>query len=143
MPFPSRFTTFVLPVVELLENTSVPDAAPAATGSNCTSIVMAIDGFNVTGNIAPEKVNPAPVRFAADTVTGAVPVDVSFKANVMDVPTGSLPKFRVVALRVITGLAGCVPVPLSATVWVVPLEELLAMVMLPLAAPATLGSKLT
>ena len=51
---PLRLTALVLPVVELLVNVRVPVAAPAVVGSNCTSTVMAMVGFNVTGKVAPE-----------------------------------------------------------------------------------------
>ena len=100
-------------------------------------------GFSVTGNVAPENVKPAPVRLAALTDTGEVPVEVRVKGSVIGVPTGSSPKFRVVELRERTGLAGLVPIPLRLTVIVLAVGELLAMVIVPLAAPATVGSKLT
>jgi hypothetical protein len=42
--------------------------------------VIATLGFNVTGNVAPEIVKPAPVKAAALMVTGPVPVDVRVNA---------------------------------------------------------------
>ena len=77
------------------------------------------------------------------TVSGALPEDVNVSVLVEVVFTGTLPKSRLAALTVNSGLALCVPVPLSVTVVVLPLAELLEMVMVPLAVPATLGSKLT
>ena len=100
-------------------------------------------GLRVTGNSAPEYVNPEPVRLALLTVTGEVPDEVRFTDWVMGVPTGSSPKLRLVVLNVSTGSAGFVPVPLRLTVLVLPPEELLEIVMLPLAAPAVAGSKFT
>ena len=88
MPVPLRLTTVVVAVVELLVNVRVPDAAPTAVGLNWTGIVIAIVGLSVTGNVAPENVNPAPVIFAAFTVTGDVPVEVSVTIWVTGVPIG-------------------------------------------------------
>jgi len=104
---------------------------------------MAIVGFNVTGKVAPEKVNPAPAMLAELTVTGEVPVDVSVNCRVAGVPTGSSPKFKVVALRLKIGFVELTPVPLRLTVAKPLLDELLEIVMVPFAAPVTVGSKLT
>ena len=87
MPLPVRVTTLVLPFVELLVNVSAPDAAPDVAGSNCTWIVIATEGLRVTGNVAPENVNPAPEMAVALTVTGEVPVEDRVTGKVMDVPT--------------------------------------------------------
>jgi hypothetical protein len=90
--------------------------------------------------VAPEIEKPAPATVTAETVTGAVPdefrvsvcVDVAFNAT--------LPKASVLALRASWAE---VPVPLRLTVAVLPVDELLETVMVPLAAPATVGTKLT
>ena len=87
--------------------------------------------------------NPLPARVIEFTVTAAVPDEVSIRVLVKVVFSVTLPKSRLVALIVKWGVADCVPVPLRLTVLVLPLEESLEMVMLPLAAPATAGSKLT
>lgn len=142
MPVPLRLTVLVLPELELLENVSVPDTAPVVVGSNFTCMVMAMPGFRVTGNVAPEKLNPAPAMLAALTVTGDAPVDVRVTDSVSAVPTGSLPKLTLLVLKVRTGFA-LSPVPLRLTVNVLPVDELLEMVIVPLAAPATVGSNLT
>lgn len=140
MPLPLRFTKLVLPVLELLENVREPEAAPVVVGSNVTWIVIAMVGFSVTGNVAPEKEKPVPVKLAALTVTGAVPVEVRVTGSVTGVPTASFPKLMVVVLRVRVGL---VPVPLKFTVVVVlPVDEL-EMTTVPVAAPAAVGLKLT
>jgi hypothetical protein len=82
---------------------------------------------------------PAPEIEAELTVTGEVPVDVSTKGNVLVVFTVTLPKARLAELTVNCGLAAAAPVPLNATVVVLPLVELLLTVILPLAAPAAVG----
>ena len=76
VPMPLSRTSEVLPLVELLVNVSVPVDAPTVAGSNCTCIVIAMVGFRVTGKVAPDIVNPEPVRLTALTVTGELPVEV-------------------------------------------------------------------
>jgi len=97
----------------------------------------------VTGKVAPEMVNPVPVRLAALTVTAELPVEVRVTVCVEGVPTVTLPKLKLVALKVSTGLVALAPVPLRLTVIVEPVEELLAMEREPVSVPATLGSKVT
>lgn len=143
MPLPLRFTTLEAPLLELLVKVNFPDAAPVAAGSNCTRIVMAMFGFSVTGNVAPEKVNPAPVMLAPLTVTADVPVEVRVSDWLVAVPTGSFPKLKLALLKLSTGLLEFAPVPLRATVAVPPFVELLDTVMVPLTAPVTVGAKLT
>lgn len=140
MPVPLRLTKLVPPEAELLENARVPVAAPEVVGSNCTWMVTAMDGFSVTGKVAPVNVNPVPEMLAPLTITGAVPDEVSVTGWLTVVPTGSLPKLTLLVLRVSCGL---VPVPVRLTVLVPPLDELLEIVIAPLAAPATVGSKVT
>jgi len=127
----------------LLANVNVPVAAPTVVGVNFTWIEIAMVGFSVTGNVAPENVKPAPVMLAELTVTGEVPVDVSVNCIVAGVPTGSSPKFKVAALRVNTGFVELTPAPLRLTVAELPTDELLEIVMVPFEAPATVGLKLT
>ena len=100
-------------------------------------------GLNVTGKVAPEYVKPVPARVTALTVTAEVPVEVSLTGRVAAVPIGSLPKLKVVVLRASIGFVALVPVPLRVTVLVLPVDELLEMVIVPLAAPVAVGSKLT
>jgi hypothetical protein len=86
---------------------------------------------------------PVPARPTELTVTAAVPDEVKVRVLVEVVFSVTLPKARVLALTVNCGVAAAVPVPLRLTRLVPPLEELLVIVMAPLAAPATVGSKLT
>jgi hypothetical protein len=90
--------------------------------------------------VAPDIVKPAPDSVAALTVTDAVPEEVKVRVLVEVVFRVTLPKANVLALTVKFDET---PVPLRLTVLVLPLDELLAMVIVPLAAPATVGSKLT
>ena len=73
------------------------------------------------------------------TVTGTVPVEVNVTDWVVDVFTVTLPKLRLAELRVNCGLGAAVPIPLSATVAVLPVDELLSMVSWPLAEPIVAG----
>jgi hypothetical protein len=143
VPLPLRFTTLVVPVVELLVNVRLPDAAPTAPGSNWTWIERAMAGPSVTGKAAPENVKPAPDRVAALTVTGEVPAEVSVTGRVTGIPTGTSPKFKVAGLRARTALGELVPIPVRPTVVVPSPDELLAMVIVPIAEPVTVGSKLS
>jgi hypothetical protein len=94
--------------------------------------------LSVSGKLPPTVVKPAPVIEAALMVTGDVPDDVSVIDCVVEVLTGTLPKLRLVVLTVNCGFAAT-PVPLKATVAVLPLVELLLIVSCPVAAPAAVG----
>ena len=56
-------------------------------------------GFSVTGKVAPDIEKPVPDDLAEFTVTAAVPVDVSVTDCVAGVLSTTLPKARLVALR--------------------------------------------
>lgn len=86
---------------------------------------------------------PLPATVTELTVSAALPDEVNVSALVELVFSETLPKSILAALNVSFGLAICSPVPLSATVVVLPLPELLEIVMVPLAVPATVGSRLT
>jgi hypothetical protein len=62
---------------------------------------------------------------------------------VVDVFTVTLPKFRLAALTVNLGLGATVLVPLKATTTVLPVDELLVIVICPLAAPVAAGRNCT
>ena len=97
-PNPLRLITAELPVEELLAMVSWPVAAPATAGSNCTESAIFWPGFNVTGNVEPDTVKPAPVNVAALTVTGSDPVEANVKDWVAVVFRGTAWKARFVAL---------------------------------------------
>ena len=77
------------------------------------------------------------------TVTGAVPDEVRVTDCVAVEPTGTFPKGSEVALTSSCGVVATVPVPLSWTMVVAPLEELLVIFNCPVAAPAAVGSNST
>jgi len=106
---PLRLITVVPPVVELLVTVSWPVTGPAAEGRNCTLSVAVWLGFNVSGNGAPDNVNPVPVSAAALTVTGSVPVDVKVTDCVAAVftATSSKTKLLVLTLRMSDAALNC------------------------------------
>lgn len=63
----------------------------------------------MSGNVAPETVNPLPVSDAEFTIRAAVPVEVSVIDCVTSEPTFTLPKVKeeLLALRVGTDAANC------------------------------------
>jgi hypothetical protein len=73
------------------------------------------------------------------TVTGAVPVDVSVNVCVVAVFTVTPPKLRLPALTVNCGLGVAMLVPPRATTAVEPVDELLLIVICPLAVPVVVG----
>jgi hypothetical protein len=99
--------------------------------------------LRVTGNELLDSAKPVPAGVAELTVRAAVPDEVRVRVLVEVVFSVTEPKARVLALTVSCGVAAAVPVPLKVTMLVVPPEESLEIVILPLAAPATVGSKLT
>jgi hypothetical protein len=84
-----------------------------------------------------------PAIAAEFTVTGDVPVDVNVNDCVVDVLTVTLPKLRLAALTVNWGLAVAVLMPPSATVAMEPVDELLLIVICPLAVPVAVGRNCT
>src|SRR5882757_510055 len=143
MLVPLKATTAMFPLDELLLIESCPVAAPVAVGPNCTCRVIDCVGFRVTGKLPPTMVKPAPVIDAEFTVTGDVPVDVNVNDCVVELFTVTLPKLRLVALTVNCGLAAVVPVPLTATATVLPVDELLLIESCPVAAPIAVGPNCT
>ena len=78
--------------------------------------------------MAPDTVNPAPLRVAELMVTGAVPVEVNVTGCVDAVFTVTSPNVRLAALIVNCGLDTAVPMPLRLTTAVLLVDELLWMV---------------
>jgi hypothetical protein len=102
-PDPLRLTTVDVPLEELLVSVSVPEAAPAAVGSNCTVRVAVCVGLRVSGKVAPETVNPVPAMAAALTVTAEPPVDERVTVCVVGVFTFTAPKPMLAALTLSVG----------------------------------------
>ncbi len=97
----------------------------------------------MVGNVVPETVKPAPMTPTELMVNAALPDEVRVRVFVEVVFRVTLPKPRLAWLTINCGVEACVPVPLRATVVALPVEELLEIVIDPLAAPATVGSKVT
>ena len=141
VPVPLKLTVAVGLVDELLLIVSVPVAEPAAVGANFTVSVSVCLGLSVTGNVAPDTVNPVPLTAAEFTVTAPVPVEVSVTDCVALDPTVTLPKLRLAGLTVNVGVP--VPVPLRLTVAVGLVDELLSIVSPPVTVPAAVGANFT
>ena len=100
--------------------------------------------MSVTGKVAPESVKPVPARAAALIVTGAVPDEVSVTGSVAVEFTATLPKDSAVVLKSNCAVVvATVPVPLSWTTVVPPVDELLLTVNCPDAPPAVVGLNFT
>lgn len=91
-PVPLRPTTVELPLEELLVIDSCPASPPAAVGSNSTPTASVWPGDSVAGRPSLGIEKPVPVRDAALTVTGMVPVDERISVCVVAEPTETLPK---------------------------------------------------
>ena len=104
-PVPPRLIAAEALVEELLAMVSVPLAAPAAVGSNCTVRVAVWLGFRVSGKLAPETEKPEPASVAELMTTAAVPVEDRVIDCVVGVLTATLPKLRVEELTVSVGMA--------------------------------------
>jgi hypothetical protein len=136
---PLRAAAAVEPVDESLLIVIWPLAVPVVVGLNWTCSVIDCVGLSVAGKLPPTIVKPAPVIVAEFTVTGDVPVDVSVNDCVVAVFTVTSPKLRLAALTANCGLAAAVLVPLRVIKVVLPLDELLLIVIWPLAVPVAAG----
>jgi hypothetical protein len=123
LPVPLRLTTAVLLVDELLSIVNCPDASPVAVGSNCTFRVTDCLGFKVTGNVAPDILNPFPLSVPELIVTGAVPVEVRVTGCFDDVFTVTLANVKFAVLSVNCGLVTGKPVPPRLTTVVLLVTE--------------------
>ena len=90
----------MLPIV------TCPEKLPAAVGVNCTFRTAVCPGFNVTGAVSPESLNPEPVTVTELIVTGELPDALS----VIDCSAGefnrTLPKGTFDAFAVSTAFPG-------------------------------------
>ncbi len=83
----------------LLVIVNVPLAAPATVGSKPTMKVAVWPGFSVSGVLIPDSEKPAPVTETPLIVKAAVPVDVTVTGWLVAVFSRSVPKARLVELR--------------------------------------------
>ena len=95
----------VAPLVALLVIVSVPVMAPVLVGANCTLSVAVWVGFSVTGKVIPDRLNPVPLTLPLLMISGIVPVEVSVIVSVAVAFSSTLPKGRLVALRVSADIA--------------------------------------
>jgi hypothetical protein len=123
VPVPVRPISAVALLADVLWTVSSPVTAPAVAGSNFTFRVTDWVGFRVTGNVAPDIVNPVPLNDAELMVTGTVPVEVNVTGSVDALFTVTSPKARLAALTLNCGLATTVPVPLRSTTIVLFVDE--------------------
>jgi hypothetical protein len=120
----------------LLTTEMLPVALPEPVGANCAVKLADCPAAIVSGVVAPEMLNPAPVTFTDETVTLAEPL--FFKVIVCELllPTFTLPKF---SLAGEAPSCAWVPVPLSAIVSGAP-GPLFAIEIEPVALPAVVGA---
>lgn len=103
---PLRLIAVVPPVDELLVMVSEPVAAPATVGLNCILRVWLWPGLSVSGNVAPDILNPEPVRTAELIVTAWEPTEAKVRScGVAAVLTCTLPNAKLLELTVRVGVA--------------------------------------
>ena len=105
VPVPLRLITPIGFDEELLVKVRAPVTAPVAGGSKLTISVADCPRLRVSGKLAPDMLNPAPVTVAALMVSGAVPEEVNVTdSGVAGVFTVTLPKARLVVLMLSRGV---------------------------------------
>src|SRR3954451_9070678 len=130
----------MLPLDELLEKVTAPVTAPITVGSKLTCSDMDWPGLSVAGNVAPDTANAPPESATELIVREALPDDLKVKVLVDVAFSAMLPKSRLAALIV---SSGATPVPVRATVLVLPAQGLVEIVAVPVKTPVTVGLKLT
>ena len=126
--------------VALLVTVIAPLKAPVTVGLKDAVSVAVAPAATVNGVVTDASENPVPEIETVETVTDPVPVFVSVTVNDEVALTCTLPKFSLGGVAV-SG-PRMVPVPLSGMERF-GLDALLVTEMDPLAAPATLGAKVT
>jgi len=121
VPVPVKATACGLPLTLSLIIREA-ERLPVAVGVKVRFTVVLLPGVTVIGNVPEVKeksvaLAPVTARFAITRLAVPLLVNVSTDAA-LDVPTGSLPRLRLVALR---AMPGTVPVPESGTVCGLPL----------------------
>jgi len=98
-------------------------------------------GVSVSPEVTPLTVKPAPLTFTAEIDTLALPLLVSDTLCELLLPSLTLPKFKLVPLRLSVRVAAT-PVPVRP-IESVPFDALLVIVTEPVELPAVVGAKLT
>jgi len=122
----------------LLTTVIDPVTLPAALGPNTALNVAALPAAMVNGVVIPAVLKPAPEAVTEEIVTVAVPPFVRLMVCELFVPVVTLPNAAVVG---VAANCGCIPVPLKAIVAGEP-GALLAIEILPVALPATVGENI-
>jgi hypothetical protein len=91
-------------VDELLVRVTAPVTDVVVEGSKLTVSVAVWPSLRVSGKITPDILNPAPVSVPALMMSGAVPEEVRMTDLLTDVFTVTLPKARVLVLRLRVGM---------------------------------------
>lgn len=108
VPVPWRGIETVELVASLVA-ASDPEAFPALCGANLICTVALWPTGTDMEELPPTKLKPAPETATCDTFTVAVPVFVTLKLWVTEVPTGTFPKPMLVGLADNTPAAVCPP----------------------------------
>ena len=127
----------------LLVTVTDPVTLPAAEGANATVSVAVSDGFSVQGAVKPLTEYPLPVTVTAEIVTAAFPVLVMTTCWLALQPVATVPKLTLEVLALSCPVGETDPVHVSGILSVGLLGSLLVMAILPVAAPATVGEKVT
>ncbi len=96
----------------------------------------------VSGRLTPLRLNPIPVKFAADTDTAAVPVLESVIVLLAELPSAMLPKFQLVGEALSRYVLAAVAEPERVTADTL-FDALLAIVTVPVKLPVAVGANLT
>jgi hypothetical protein len=123
--------------VALLTRDTVPLTLPVTLGANTTFNSAVCPAAIVVPVIPLVTLNPVAATLISEIVKLEFPVFFTATCNVLDPPTTSLPKFRLVVPSEIVRVA-LAPVPLSAIVYVA-FVALLLIVTLPVTLPETAG----
>lgn len=125
----------------LLAMLTLPFAAPAADGANCTLTAMLWFGDSVTAPPPLVIEYPEPLADIPEIATFELPVLVTVKLCVAELPSFTLPKLRLLGLTLMLCVEAT-PVPLSATA-AGEFGALLITDTLPLVLPAEVGAYCT
>ena len=128
--------------VALLTNETVPDAAPLVWGANEMVTFCVLPAATVSGRLTPLRLNPIPVKFAADTDTAAVPVLESVIVLLAELPSAMLPKFQLVGEALSRYVLAAVAEPERVTADTL-FDALLAIVTVPVKLPVAVGANFT
>src|ERR1700739_4191925 len=90
-PLPDSATT-VGELYALLANEILPDALPAADGTNCTGRLLDCPGARANGKVRPVKANAVPLMVPCETVMFAEPEFVRVTGWELVLPTITFPK---------------------------------------------------